>query len=147
MRGKGLSELMAYKLTDTQRKLRTSTLKFQLCARSSRKRNIKLTSLDIHSLVGMKFLTELKLHKDKQSLTNQILCHRATNRNKISNTSLMPLQSSLNDKTLKSNYLPVLPVMGNNFTKWSDHKTKLPNCPASNEDTSLAKTKPKYKIS
>lgn len=59
----------------------------------------------------------------------------------------MPLQSSLDDKILKSNYQPVLPVMGNNFTKWSDRKTKFPNCPVSNEDNLLAKTKPKYKIS
>lgn len=59
----------------------------------------------------------------------------------------MSLQSSLGDKILKSNYQPVLPVMGNNFTKWSDHKTKFPNCPVSNEDNTLVKTKPKYKIS
>lgn len=53
MRGKSLSELVTYKLADTQKKLITSTQNFS--HGSSINRNMKLTNLDIHCLVGMKF--------------------------------------------------------------------------------------------
>ena len=61
----------------------------------------------------------------------------------------MHLQSSSNDKTLKSNYKPVLPVIGNNLAKGLDDKKKKkfqPLLPIMRNDV-LAKTKPKYKIS
>lgn len=47
----------------------------------------------------------------------------------------MHLQSSSNDKTLKSNYKPVLPVIGNNLAKGLDDKKKkkIPTTPPNNE--------------